>query len=70
MRRQTSAARKRAGLVDHCVLYLAPVLFGGDDVLEKHATRLREIMLTYTSLSFDRFEDKVRRIDLAVRMWI
>ena len=48
----------------------AGLLFGGDDVLEKHATGLVQVTLAYASLSFDRFEDEVRRIDLAVGMWI
>ena len=48
----------------------AGLLFGSDDVLEKHATCFREILPADTSLGFDSLEDKVRRIDLAVRMWI
>src|SRR5687768_10694481 len=38
----------------------ACLLFGGDDVLEKHPTGFLQVGLTYASLGFDGFEDKVR----------
>src|SRR6185503_2051778 len=46
------------------------LLFGGDDVLQKHASGLVQVTLARTGLGLDSLEDKIRRVDLAVRMWI
>src|SRR5687768_14184351 len=46
----------------------AVVLLRLQYVLKEHAARLFEIAARNLGLAFDEFEDKVRRIDLAMRM--